>query len=386
MSFSFFFIPKSDDQQSLFGSIVVAKCIVVLRSRLEKKKLRKTKRTEKRFKAGMVWTEADVELLIKLYPRSYNRDLAIRFGRSQEAVRGKARGLGLAKDYAGGYQRLWPFGEPWSGTEINLLRELYLTTPNEKIAEKIGRTYHAIQKMAEKLGLVKMEFWSESEDELLKKLYKKLSYKQLCKRLGRTIGAINARIITLGLECKKPENWTKDEINFLKKSYPTIDFGTIAENLGRTFEAVRIKAGKIGLTHENLWSEAEDAALKRLYPDRTVNEISQIIGRTYGAVESRAWHLRLTKFTHWTEEGIQKLKEFYPKFSVSQVAEKTGYSFHAVQHKVRQLGLCTKRHGTKENKRLVAQLVGDDYGRELEYGITVTKELNEAELVETAVM
>ena len=137
---------------------------------LEITALRITKKTDKRFKTGMAWSQAEVELLIKLYPISYNTDLAIRFNRSQEAIRGKARKLGLAKDYAGGYQRLWGIGQPWSGTEINLLRELYATyTPNEEIAKKIGRTYHAIQKMAEKLGLVKMEFWSESEDELIKK-------------------------------------------------------------------------------------------------------------------------------------------------------------------------------------------------------------------------
>jgi len=185
-----------------------------------RKTKRTAKRTAKRFKAGIPWSQADVALLIELYPLSYNRDLAIRFGRSEDAIRGKARNLGLAKDYAGGYQRLWGIGQPWSGTEINLLRELYATyTPNEEIAEKIGRTFNAIQKMAEKIGLVKMEFWSESEDELLKKLYKKISYKQLAERLGRTLSAVNARTQSLGLEWKKPENWTQDEIDFLENSY-----------------------------------------------------------------------------------------------------------------------------------------------------------------------
>jgi len=347
--------------------------------------LRKVKSDKKQFKAGMAWSQADVELLIKLYPMSYNRDLAIRFGRSQEAVRGKARSLGLAKDYAGGYQRLWGIGEPWSGTEINLLRELYSTTPYEELAEKIGRTYHAIQKMAEKLGLVKMEFWSEREDQLLKKLYKKISYKQLAKRLGRTIRSVNARIITLGLEWKKPGNWMEDEIDFLKNSYVKMNFAVIAEKLGRSHDAVCLKARKMGLVRQSCWTEAEDAALKRLYPDHTVNEISQILGRTYSAVEGRAGHLRLVKFTHWTEEGIQKLKELYPKFSASQVAEKTGYSFNAVQHKVRQLGLCTKRPKNKEDERLVAQFVGDDYSSELGDNSTAN-EFSEAELMETAIV
>jgi len=165
-------------------------------------KITRVQRTEKRFNACRPWSEADAALLIELYPLSYNRDLAVRFGRSEDAVRGKARNMGLAKDYAGGYQRLWGIGQPWSGTEINLLRELYPTTPNEEIGERIGRTYNGVQKMAEKLGLVKMEFWSESEDQLLKELYKKISYEELAKRLGRTLGAVNARTQALGLEWK----------------------------------------------------------------------------------------------------------------------------------------------------------------------------------------
>ncbi|MCD6401853.1 MAG: hypothetical protein J7L73_07990 [Anaerolineales bacterium] len=307
---------------------------------LEITALRITKKTDKRFKTGMAWSQAEVELLIKLYPISYNTDLAIRFNRSQEAIRGKARKLGLAKDYAGGYQRLWGIGQPWSRTEINLLRELYATyTPNEK--------------MAEKLGLVKMEFWSESEDQLLKKLYKKLTYEQLAKRLGRTLSAVNAKTRALGLELKKPENWTQDEVDFLKKSYVDTNFAVIAEKLGRSHYAVCLKTRKMGLVRQSCWTEADDAELKRLYPEHTVNEISQILGRTYNAVEGRAWHLRLFKFTHWTEEGIQKLKELYPEFSASQVAEKTGYSLNAIQHKVRQLGLCTKKRGAKEGRRIV---------------------------------
>jgi len=123
----------------------------------------------------MAWTEAEVARLIKLYPKTRNRDLVVEFGRSVLGIIGKARGLGLKKDCAGGYrwqQSLNPM--PWSTEETNLLRRLFPTTPNEEIAERIGRSLDAIANKARKMGLRKMKFWSEDEDKLLKKLHKKL--------------------------------------------------------------------------------------------------------------------------------------------------------------------------------------------------------------------
>jgi len=43
--------------------------------------LRRTKRTEKRFKAGLPWTEDEVAHFIELYPTNSNKDLVVRFGR-----------------------------------------------------------------------------------------------------------------------------------------------------------------------------------------------------------------------------------------------------------------------------------------------------------------
>ncbi|MCK4627661.1 MAG: hypothetical protein KAT56_01590, partial [Sedimentisphaerales bacterium] len=76
--------------------------------------LRKTKRTEKTFSTSLPWSKADVERLIRLYPKSHNKDLAVIFGRAEDAVRGKARRLGLKKDYAGGYKPIYSLGTRWS--------------------------------------------------------------------------------------------------------------------------------------------------------------------------------------------------------------------------------------------------------------------------------
>lgn len=257
--------------------------------------LRRTKRTEKRFRAGLAWTKAEVARLVELYPETRNRDLAVEFGRSVWGIKGKIRGLGLENDYARGYRQQYPFkSNYWSEREEELLAELFPTTPNEEISERIGRSLDAIANKARKMGLRKMEFWSEDEDELLKKLYKELSYEQLTHRLERTTGAIQIRITTLGMECKV-DNWTKDDIDYLKKSYSQMTYPRIAKNLGRTWTAVAAKAGKMGFTKYHHWYEADVLKLNQLYTRFTVRQIANIMGRSYSSVRNKIKALVLCK-------------------------------------------------------------------------------------------
>jgi len=271
--------------------------------------LRKTRRTEKRFSAGLPWTEAEVAQLKRLYPKTSDKDLAVILARSVWGVMGKARGLGLAKDYAGGYRRQQCYNPvAWSVEEEQLLTGLFPTTPNEEIAEQIGRTLDAIANKARKMGLRKQYFWSATEDGLLKKLYKKLTYGQLSRRLGRTKSAVQIRVITLGLECKV-ENWTEDETNFLKKSYRKMTYCEIAEKLGRTWTAAAGKAESMGLIKKYRWTMAEIQQLKQLYPRFTAIQIAEMMGYSFNAVRGRIRQLRLRKESPQAEDKINLLKK-----------------------------------------------------------------------------
>lgn len=295
--------------------------------------LRKTKRSKKRFKAGLPWTKAEVAHLISLYPKNSNRDLAAGFGRPEWGIIGKARELALKKDYTDGYRRRQSLDVvPWSTTEINMLRKLYPTTPNEEIAEKIGRTLDAIHMKARRLGLRKMEFWAKEEDELLKKLYQRLRYDHLAELLGRTTSSIMTRTNTLGLE-RKVGNWTEDETNFLKNSYSEMDFCVIAKKLGRTEATVAQKASRIGLIQNHYWSERDN----------------------------------------------QRLKELYPKFTARQLAERLDHSFNSVRNKIKQLRLCKKIRGVKKDKHLTFEFSEDDRSRVLEYRIAAVNKFGKSE-------
>ncbi len=233
-------------------------------------------------------------ILTELYPRCNNRDLAGRLGRSEWAVVGKARGLGLTKDCRRNRRRWADRGRPWSSQERSLLQTLYPTTPNEDIAEQLDRTRNAVQMKARQLGLRKMEFWSEQEDQRLREAYRVCSYGELARRLGRTLLAVKARAITLNLE-PKVAPWTGDDVHFLREAYATMDIDAIAATLGRTGAAVAKKAREMGLVCFRHWSDRDIRKLRQLYLRCTIQELADAFGRSCDSIRAKAAQLELSK-------------------------------------------------------------------------------------------
>lgn len=256
--------------------------------------LKKTKRTEKTFNTGLPWSNVDVERLIKLYPKSHDKNLAILFGRAPDGVRGKARQLGLKKDYAGGYKPNYSWGTGWSTEEISLLRKLYPTTSNHDIAEILGRSFASVKGQAQQLKLKKMECWSQEETIFLKTHYQKMSNAKLAQQLGRTEGAVMSQLRMLALK-HRVEPWENDELGVLKKYYHKTNGNVLARMLGRSYEAVRMKASLLGLSENRCWSPQENKILKELYHECTLAEIAEKVGRTTCAVKRHAQSIGLRK-------------------------------------------------------------------------------------------
>jgi len=256
--------------------------------------LQKTQRTEKTFNAGLPGSQVDIERLIRLYPQSHNKDLAVIVGRPEEAVRGKARRLGLKKDYAGGYKPNYSWGTGWSTEEISLLRRLYPTMSNHDIAEILGRSFASVKGQAQQLKLKKMECWSQEETTFLKMHYQNMSNTQLARQMGRTEGAVMSQIHMLGLE-NRVTPWTDNDLGVLKKYYHKTNGKVLARMLGRSYGAVRQKVLILGLGENRCWSEQENTILKDLYQKCRLEEIAEKVGRTPCAVKRHAQDLGLRK-------------------------------------------------------------------------------------------
>ncbi|HNY78332.1 MAG: hypothetical protein RBS72_10875 [Sedimentisphaerales bacterium] len=257
--------------------------------------LRKTSRTRRRHRAGLPWDCEEVGVLTGLYADHTDTDLARMLGRSEWAVKGKARNLGLVRNHhthPGG--SVLRNSRAWSQEEVGLLCELHLTMPYEEIAEKLGRTRNAVHLKAKKLGLRKMAFWSQDEDELLREQRSTRAYSQVAETLGRTAGAVNARVTTLGLE-PKVRAWVTGEVRSLAQDYGKVSTEVMAANLRRTRFAVLGKACRERITQKRRWSKAEIGKLRSLLSTDTARQIAEEIGRSHGAVRGKIRQLGLSR-------------------------------------------------------------------------------------------
>ncbi len=189
----------------------------------------------------VAWSEDEVKLLKRLFPRGRTREIAEQTGRPLTAVRQKAYSMGIKTRE----RRLW------SANEIKLLKKLYSSENTQSIADKLGRSSHsvvAVVDKARKIGLKKVgtaPVWSKQELTLLKKLYPDNNVQDIANQLGRTITAVLTKAHRLGL--RKSHVWSKKELNLLKKLYPSRTAQQIADQIGRPVPATRKRIFKLGL-------------------------------------------------------------------------------------------------------------------------------------------
>jgi hypothetical protein len=104
------------------------------------------------------WTREDTMKLRRIYGTRSDGDLAAIFGCTKESIERLAKRYCLAKDKAF-LRRAQGAGATkmprWSGSELALLRELYPTTANLEIAQRLERSVKSVVSKAHHLGLRK---------------------------------------------------------------------------------------------------------------------------------------------------------------------------------------------------------------------------------------
>jgi len=97
-------------------------------------------------------------------------------------------------------------GALWTSEEVETLRKMYADGATYRdVAEKLGRTHSAVWEKARKIGISKREntghLWSESEvAELIKLAEAGVHGEAISRRLGRTRHAVNKKAAKLGIE------------------------------------------------------------------------------------------------------------------------------------------------------------------------------------------
>ena len=102
---------------------------------------------KKLIKGPWSWTEDDIKLLKRLYPRGNTRMIADKLCRPLTAVRQKAYDIGMKTD-------IYNY---WTEDDLNLLSELYPDTITDELAQRFGRSAGSVKTKARQLGLRKSD-------------------------------------------------------------------------------------------------------------------------------------------------------------------------------------------------------------------------------------
>ena len=93
---------------------------------------------------------------------------------------------------------------PWSWTEeeIRLLKKLYPKGKTKKVAEELGRPFTAVRQKAYDLGIKTKtyNYWTKAELRQLKKLYSHTSIHALSRKFKRSEGSIRIKASQLNLK------------------------------------------------------------------------------------------------------------------------------------------------------------------------------------------
>ncbi len=145
------------------------------------------------------WSKEDIKILKKYFPHMSMQKVAERLGRATNSVGLKANKLGLKKTEKFNTE----VGNLWSQSDIKLLMKLYPKSSNQEIAEKVGHTIKSVTNKANNLRLHKENLWSPEKIKFLKKHYPTMNTQRIAKELNRTPHAVNMMASRLGVHKTK---------------------------------------------------------------------------------------------------------------------------------------------------------------------------------------
>ena len=111
------------------------------------------------------WTEEDIKLLKKLYPRGNTKIIAQKLRRPLTAVRQKAYDMGMKTD-------IYKY---WTEDDLELLATIYPDTATKELTKQFDRSAGSIKTKAHQLGLKKSQSYLKAIKSRSRKRKKKRS-------------------------------------------------------------------------------------------------------------------------------------------------------------------------------------------------------------------
>lgn len=153
------------------------------------------------------WPAADVEAVRRDYPRVGAEPLAARLGRSNKAVRLKARELGVRPP------------PTWTEEMDRVLIDGYGSAPTRELAGRFGKTANATKQRAMRLGLDAGRAVTAAEREAVRRLYPTRTARQIAAELygdGRRKAVSRVAKIAQSLGLRKLSRWPAEALDRVK--------------------------------------------------------------------------------------------------------------------------------------------------------------------------
>lgn len=198
-----------------------------------------------------LWSQVDEELLSRLAPTHTVHQLAVRLGRSELAVAGKAKRLGVR--YKRADQCAYP---PWTENDLALLRAAAGEQSAQAVAARLGRTVPAVRRKAFAIGVRLVargarnrKYLRAEHYELMRRTAGELTAAELAERTGVERHTIYKAARRLGIELRPAHGrpWTERELQQLRWYAGHKSAAFIARRLGRTQAAVHARCRMLGL-------------------------------------------------------------------------------------------------------------------------------------------
>lgn len=196
---------------------------------------------------------------------------------------------------------------PWTDNEVRRLRRWAGVETSTQIAKRLKRSPESIIQKAKREGLAlalpsRREPWTKSEVDLLRKHAGKITVPELALLVGRGQDALRRRARKEGFSVATgvvtPTSWTEEELQTLRDDIAKKSIKQIAEELGRHPENVRRKAISQRLlrsTPRSHYTEKEISVIHAHVGQLTVRQLASLLGRPYQSVKTKVRDLGVWK-------------------------------------------------------------------------------------------
>lgn len=154
-----------------------------------------------------------------------------------------------------------PKSPTWTPRDLEMLREMFVTSSWSEMVHALGRTKPAIEQKAKSIGCVRLtpkaKLWDEQDTQLLKDLYAVAGARKVAEMTGRALSAVLKKAQALGVKSHRREMirvsegphevWTESDDEKLRLHYATKDHAALASMLGRSEQALYARARKLGI-------------------------------------------------------------------------------------------------------------------------------------------